>query len=208
MPPEWVSMTGKGGGGGGSTWPTGNAVENLREARLAQGGGWREENISLLSSADLDVQKEETSVDLTSTHLLRVELKTGWQSGSLAAFSRPISTRGPLLAALDYKWHSCWAELDLADSPQPNTLLKNEPSQWCRQLASHTSSSLNLGLFVQSRAGGGISLQWPLGRSGRSIFSTWHLISKMNAAWPGSNSTWQSSTLSRLTHLSHIIISY
>ena len=148
MPPEWVSMT------GGSTWPTGNAAENLREVRLARGGGWREEHILLLSTADLDVHKEKTSTDLTSTHLLRVQLKTRWEAGSLAAFNRPIRSTGPSLASLSYKWHSCWAKPDLAVAPQPNTPLTNEPSEWCGQLASYTSASLNLGLFVQSKAGG------------------------------------------------------
>ena len=104
--------------GGGSTWPTGKAAENLREARLARGGGWREEHISLHSSSDLDVQKEETSADLTSTHLLRVELKTRWKTGSLFAFSKPIWTRG----FLGYKWRSCWAKQARAAPP----LVKSE----------------------------------------------------------------------------------
>lgn len=50
----------------------------------------KKERISLLSAADLDVQKQETSVDLTSTHLHIVELKTKCESGSPAALSRPI----------------------------------------------------------------------------------------------------------------------
>lgn len=83
-----------------------------------------------------------------------MELKTRVETGSPAAFSRTIKTTGPPLSSLDYKWHSCWAKPDLGVSPQPNTPLKNEPSEWCGQLAGHTSSSLNLGLFVQSKAGG------------------------------------------------------
>lgn len=50
----------------------------------------KKEHISLLSTADLDVQREETSVDLTSTHLHIVELKTKCKSGSPAGLSRPI----------------------------------------------------------------------------------------------------------------------
>ena len=60
-------------------------------------------HISHLSTADLDVQRKETSVDLPSTHFLRVRLKTRWGTGSLAAIAKPIRTTGPLLAALDCK---------------------------------------------------------------------------------------------------------
>lgn len=50
----------------------------------------KKEHISLLSTADLDVQRAGTSVDLTSTHLHIVELKTKCKSGSPAAHRRTI----------------------------------------------------------------------------------------------------------------------
>lgn len=56
-------------------------------------------NISLLSTANLDVQKEETSVDLTSTHLLTVELKTRWDTGSTDCSHWTNKDRGPIVSS-------------------------------------------------------------------------------------------------------------
>lgn len=84
----------------------------------------KKEHISLLSSTDLDVQKEETSVDLTSTHLLRVELKTKVGSGSSAAFSRPIR---PIINFSELQMAQLLVQIGPGVSPQPSTPLKNEP---------------------------------------------------------------------------------
>lgn len=148
MPPEWVSMT------EGSSWPPGNAAENLREVRVAQGGGWRVEHSPLLSIADLDVQKEKTSFDLTSTHHLREELKTRWESGSPAAFSGPISTS---LIVIFSRLQMTQLLSQTRSRCLPTDKFASE--EWTLRVMwsvgrPHKLLSLNLGLVVQSKAGG------------------------------------------------------